>query len=109
MTSTTTTRTVFVSDLTVPGQVAYRCQIQVGNVKAVAAVRDTTIRRGAYQLSTYAVNATGAALGKRQGQAAQAMRDEARAVLAQALAAAGWREERIDWGGREVALWWPKA
>lgn len=79
-----------------------------GNVKAVALVKSTPIRRGAYQMETYAVNTKRAALGAKQQQIASDLKLEAKGNLTRQLYAAGWHTEQLSWGGKNVILWWPK-
>jgi hypothetical protein len=82
-------------------------QVKRGNVKAVASVRGTVIRRGAFQLCVSAYNVTGAALGQRQQRTAADLKLEVTGQITSTLYADGWHTEQIVWAGQPVILWWP--
>lgn len=94
-----------ISDVTKLGEYAYNCQITDGNVKAIATVRETSIRRGAYEMSTRVYNTTGAALGARQRGLAECLRSKAIEELVIELQNAGWTSEWVSWRGMNVTLW----
>lgn len=95
------------SDLSIPDQYAYGCQMQRGNVKARAEVRETVIKRGAYTMNGSAYGIKRTRLGSKQEIIGRELLLEAKGNLTRALHAAGWHSERIMWGGAEVVLWWP--
>jgi hypothetical protein len=97
----------YVSDCTLMGDVSYRCQRQDGVIKAVASVRETVARRGAYLPSITAFTTSGRPLGSKQQMVAAVLKREAQRDLTAALIAAGWRTEMIQDCGREQLIWWP--
>ena len=94
-------------NLTIPGQAAYNQQIRSGNIRAIATVRRSVIRQGAYELTVGAFNATQRPLGSKQQIVAATLKREAQRDLVGGLLKAGWRTEEIKWGGRAMLLWWP--
>lgn len=97
-----------ISDMTIPNEFAYTCQMTKGNVKAIAQVRQTVIRRGAYEMQAGVFNTTRAKLGSKQKVVADDLSLEAKGNLTRALYAAGWRSEQMKYGGKDIILWWPK-
>lgn len=82
-------------------------QLQRGNIKAYAVIRETVAKPGAYIMTTMAYNHTGAKLGSRQQRIADDLKLEAKGQLTQALYAAGWHSEQVtDRIGIQI-LWWP--
>ncbi len=65
------TTTLHIEDVTSPNKYAYLCHMQRGGVKAIASARQSMTRKGAYEMSTSAFNATcNRPLGSKQQQVA---------------------------------------
>lgn len=78
-----------------------------GNIRTHAWVRETVIRRGAYEMWVSASPIKGTHLGRKQKLQAIDLKLEVKGALAADLYAAGWHTERIEWGGSQQVLWWP--
>lgn len=94
-------------DLTKTGEYAYSSQRTRNGVKALATVRQSVMRRGAYQMSVSAYAVSLRPLGSRQQATADDLKLEAKGELTRALYAAGWHSEQVPSGGSTIVLWWP--